>query len=60
MKKKIKDLTEKELTKICKKFETDCEKCPLYVNDCDCKNHYDIIDIYGEEEIEVLQDEKVY
>lgn len=58
MKKKIKDLTQKEVDEICLEFENDCKKCPLYINSFDCKNHYDVINKYGEEEIEVEQNGK--
>ena len=56
MKKKIKDLTDEEVIKICGNYR--CKECPLftYKDWCRCKD--DFLGLYGEEEIEVEEDEK--
>lgn len=55
MKKKIKDLTKEEVMTICEKY--DCYKCPLYIgiNIYKCKDER--LNKYGDEEIEVEDDE---
>lgn len=55
MKKKIKDLTLKELRKICK--NNNCYNCPLYIPMGQDKCKDDLIEQYGNEEIEVEDDE---
>ena len=55
MKKKIKDLTEEEVIKICDNHS--CKRCPLFdYESCHCKTN--LLELYGEEEIEVEDDEK--
>lgn len=65
MKKKIKYLTLKEVKKLCDKYlkqdEYDlyqCHKCPYAnVSSCHCKLSYTYLDEYGNEKIEVEDDE---
>ena len=53
MKKKIKDLTMKEVYKICSKYS--CKDCPLDVPKLWCKFHN--LEQYGDEEVEVEDSE---
>lgn len=59
MKKKIKDLTLLETKQICNKYSEEycCANCPLDTRNEDyCKSDY--LDKYGDEEIEVDDNEK--
>lgn len=55
MKKKIKDLTKEEVMTICDKYR--CEECPLYTykDAYYCKDER--LNLHGDEEIEVEDDE---
>lgn len=59
MKKKIKDLTLKELRKICEAYPDGCKDCPLFTGKYGCMVNIEscCYESYWEQEIEVDLDE---